>query len=638
MDPLSLAQSLAESALFLRGLDVQTFAEQFLRLAGQPAVARVAGDGETFRQALCFPVLGTGGGDVIQPVQNMVPHLLVELRTGHLVALRLADFAAARLSLTTFLRSIERNLERLPQGQSAWASIQKSIDMMQRRRVVLFDYVLETEPATFWREYFPKGDAHFASRLFHGLPATTAPGRKKAMQALIDIQSEHYRRVSADFLSHLDEDVIQAMRASGHAPTVAQYNAYRRGEPTAARYRIQAAEAIPLLGYMLGEENHRAARLRRLVDAGQPLWPALADTVGVPEETIRWLRGKTADDVSDAWLGRIPELLVSLAHIHPDKRPKTYDDWTAYTDFALVLDRPRSSNRHARWLQDLARIGWVSARQKFEAMRAAPSDLPEIADLLHELIGAVGGELLPHVARRWRSERESDAEWQRLSHVIEGLFLDTSVLKQMRASLRWHELQLLPPDEDAGVEDTPTGQAPKPRLDCWPAPLKETMKLSGGLVAHFLTTTAQLRDEGLRMEHCVGTYADRCLFDGTNIVSLRKGDGRSVSTAELRLAGRGKRLVFEVAQHKAYRNAAPPADAMQALTRLLGEFDGDEMQARLKDMREQLKQRQALDDRRHAWLADRPTAPHRLRALKATLKLHVGYERFLEAARKAIAE
>lgn len=630
-----LAQSLAESALYLKGPDARAFSEQFSSLAKRPVTTRVAGDGETFRHALCFPVCGSAQGDLIHVVPGTAPLLVVELRTGHIVALRLADNTSDRLSLSTFLRGIERNLDRLPLGQSAWAGIQKSIEMMQRRRIVLLDFVLTTDAPTFWREFFPKGEAYFANSLFRGLPPTTGPGRKKAMVALLDIQSEYYRRASADFLAHLDEDVIQAVCASGRAPTVAQYNTYRRGEPTAARYRIQAAEAVPLLGYMLGEENHRATRLRRLVDAGQPLWPALADTVGVPEETVRWLRGKTADDVSDAWLGRIPELLTSLAHLPPEKRPKTRDDWTAYTDFALVIDRPRTNPRHARWLQDLGRLGWVAARQKFEAMQATPSDLSEIADLLHELIGAVGGELLPHVARRWRYEREGDDEWQRLTSALETVFFHSSILKQLRASLRWHALQLLPLEEDAPAADEASTQESTSRPDCWPSPLKEPLKV-GGLHAHFLTTPTQLRDEGLRMEHCVGSYADRCLFDGSNIVSFRKGDGRSVSTAELRLVERGKRLGFDVTQHQAQRNGDPSPEALQALSSLLRAFDSDEMQTRLKEMREQLRQRQALDDRRSEWMDELPTAPHRLRALKAALKLHVGYERLLEAGRKAI--
>ena len=195
--------------------------------------------------------------------------------------------------------------------------------------------------------------------------------------------------------------------------------------------------------------------------------------------------------------------------------------------------------------------------------------------------------MLPHVARRWSSERENDPEWQQLANVVETLFLETGILKQMRTSLRWHELQLRPPAGEDALADEAVPKETAARPDQWPAPLSESLKV-GGLHAHFLTTAAQLRDEGLRMEHCVGSYAERCLFDGTNIVSLRKSDGRSVSTAELRLVGRGKRLGFEVVQHKAQRNACPSTEAAQALARLLSLLDTDDIQPRLVEMKEQL--------------------------------------------------
>ena len=629
---LDLAESLAGWFIGLKGADATAFAEQFVALASRPVAAHVAGDGETFRQALCFPLGGMAQADFIQPTTSAAPYLLVEMLTGHLICLRLADCLANRFSLSAFLRSIERPLERLPQGVSAWPGIQKSIEMMVRRRVVLVDFVLQADEKHFWRECYPQGETRLAEALFRGLSPITPSRRKHGVAALINIQSAHYRAAITDFIAGLDNEVIQAICVSSQPPSLSRYNTYRRGEATAARYRIQAAEAVPLLGYMLGEENHRAARLRRLVDSGTPLWPALADTVGVPEEAVRWLRGKTADDVSDAWLGRIPELLQSLAHLPPEKRPKTRDEWTAYTDFALVLARISSSHRHRCWLRDLARLGWVAARQKFETMHAAPSDLLDMTDLLREITGAVGGELLPHVADFWR---EDDREWQQVNEAVETVFLEVSLLKQIRASLRWHELQLMPPIEEDAAEEENSAANASARLDYWPAPLTGPIKLDR-LTAHFLTTTAQLRDEGMRMEHCVGSYTGQCLFNGANIVSLRNDDGRSVSTAELRMVGHSKRLTLEVVQHKAQRNSSPSAQAEKALAQLLSKLNTNAMQLRLQEMLEQLRQRRALDDNRRQWMGETPCSPNRLRCLKAALRLHVSYNRFLEAGRKAL--
>ncbi len=347
---------------------------------------------------------------------------------------------------------------------------------------------------------------------------------------------------------------------------------------------------------------------------------------------MRWLRGKTADEISDAWIGRIPQLLHSLARLPPEKRPRSRDEWTAYTDFALVIERVASPQRRAAWLLDLARQGWVAARQKFAVLGATPSDLLDIVDLLREIVGAVGGELLPQLAAY---PHDDDPDWRKMSDAVATLFLATGLLKQLRASLRWHQLQLQTPADDAPLAAGADHPDAATDLARWPAPLDHPLKI-GALTAHFLTTASALRDEGLRMEHCVGSYASHCLFDGATIVSLRSGDGRSLSTAELRLAGSGERLAFEVVQHKALRNASPTPQAEQALARLLERLAEDGLQPRLQDMREQLSKRRALDDNRRRWLASTPLAPHRLHCLKAALKLHAGYQRFLDAGDQAL--
>ena len=620
------------------GADAQAFAEQFATLAARPVAARIAGDGATFRQALCFPVCGSTSDGFVTPAIGASPYLLVEMASGHLVGLRLTDCSPGRFSPAALLRRIETSLERLVQGLASWPGIERSIVLTTRRRIALVDFVLHADADQFWRECYAQGEAHLAAALFRGLPRCASKHRQQAVAALVEIQSNHYRAATKRFVDGLNAEVIKSIRASGLIPSVARYNAYQRGEASAARNRIQAAAAVPLLGYLLGAEDHRATRLRRLVDSGTPLWPALADTVGVPEEAVRWLRGKTADEISDAWLGRIPELLHSLARLPPEKRPRSRDEWTAYTDFALVLKHVSSAQRRTFWLRDLARLGWIAARQKFAALGAAPSDLLEIVDLLREITGAVGGELLPLLAGY---RRDDDPEWQRVSAAVETLFLETGLLKQLRTSLRWHELQLLPPIEEEAdlpaANDGADSADSTARLNHWPAPLTGPVKL-GALSAHFLTTTSELRDEGLRMEHCVGSYASRCLFDGTTIVSLRKNDGRSLSTAELRLVGHGERLGFELVQHKAQRNGSPSAQATQAMAQLLSRLADDDLQPRLLQMREQLLKRRTLDSNRQRWLAATPLAPNRLHCLKTALKLHVAYERFVDAGRKALEQ
>jgi len=633
---LQSARLLATSVLRLSGADVGTFAEQFAVQASRPIAAWLDGDGDTFRQAVCFPVGGLVRGDCILTMNGHPLCVLIELSSRQLICLRFLDASVPQFSLAAFLRNLGHFLERLQQGTTAWYGIEKTIGIMTHRRVLLLDIALEADPQQFWRDHFSKGKDILASQLFQGMPPLPYQGRKQAVEALIACQTNLYSTVLEKFLGGLETKILKALHGSKKTLTVSGYNTYLRGTAHAQRNRIQAAETVPLLGYLLCEKNPPCAHLRRMVDDGQPLWAALSDTINVPEETVRWLRGKTADDIGDAWLDRIPELLTSLSHLAPEKRPRTRDEWTAYTDFALALEQVHFRGRQLCWLQDLARIGWISARQKFEAMRAVPSDLNDINDLLHELFNAVGKELLPEAAVQLRYEGMSLSEWGRMEKAIEKQFLDISIVKQIRTSLRWHQLLLLPPDTEDTAVNTAENYQDFKRLDCWPAPIDQALDV-GELTAHFLTTPAQLENEGQRMSHCVGTYSYACLFDGSNIVSFRQRDGRSVSTAELRLVSHGNRLGFEVRQHRARRDAVPSAEVAQALQILVDYLSTEAMQPRLAQMRADLRKRQALDELRHRCRTDLALKPQRQRALKTALKLHVGYDRFVAAARAALS-
>lgn len=634
----ALARSLAESVLRLRGQEMQAFVEQFIAQASTPSARRIPGDNQMFNQALCFPVVGlprtkATPEDIFAPYPGLVPHMIIELTSGHLLGCRFcAAKTPAKLSVNAFLETISRQLEALrKRGKSAWSGIQHMIEGQQRLRVTFFDYVLDRDPAVFWEDYFPQGATRMARQALCGIPSTD-PGRKKIIASLRSIHSNHYEEACTDFLDRLDGERIQAMRLAHLVPHLSQYNTYLNDQAN-SRYRIQAAESLPLLSYLLGEDSGRAERLRNLVDAGQPLWPALADTVRVPEETIRWLHNKTAEEVGEAWLGQVHKILPDLAKLPPSKRPQTREDWTIYTDFVLVFqdrwDR-RAREFQEGWLHDLARLGWVTAHKKFQELEAFPSDLLDIPDLVNNLIEALHYELTPETQREvyFRSP-ENNQRYEKISAAVTTLFFETSLLKQLRSSLRWHQLLLHPPELEISEEVTTDV-----RLRQWPAPLTGSIPV-GSLWARFLVTPSELRDEGHRMQHCVGTYDDACLFGGSNIVSFRDQHGRSVSTAELRMETRSKDLRLAVVQHRGHRDQIPSSEAETALEYLLDQLRDPALQPRLQEMQEQLTQRQAMDKAGERWKYFAANAPERLHILRIALKLHVGYERFYAAASKA---
>jgi hypothetical protein len=507
--------------------------------------------------------------------------------------------------------------------------------------VVFENFALDPNDSHFLSDLFSEAINRIAESLFRGKSYITTAIREPIVAGLHDIQINYFRDAFSTFVCNLDGDAIAAIRASGLRLSVARYNAYRRGD-RGAHYRIQAAKTIPLLSYLIDEESDSANQhLLRLVDSGQPLWPALSDALGVPMETVRWLRGKTFDEVGNAWFGRIPELLRSLSHVSPDKRPIRPDEWNAFTDFALALALPEEYSwlyddaQRARWRNDISRIGWITAREKFEAIGAAPTDLIDINDLIAEIVTVIKGEIVRDTPAHHRS---IDPQWKELKKEIESQFLESSTLKQLRASLRWHALQLMPADGYVEPLEDTSQPDPKLRPDRWPAPVAEPIALDG-VFAHFLTTQGQLENEGLRMRHCVGNYnyTHKCLYNGASIVSLRDGDGQSLSTAELRLGTCGTKLYLSIVQHRARNNTAPAQLAVNALTQLLAKLNVDSMQPRFLEMQIKHKERQSMEDIRSQWQVDAPVTAHRLKCLALALKEHIGWDRFLEIGKNHLA-
>jgi hypothetical protein len=77
-----------------------------------------------------------------------------------------------------------------------------------------------------------------------------------------------------------------------------------------------------------------------------------------------------------------------------------------------------------------------------------------------------------------------------------------------------------------------------------------------------LGNAAELAEEGRRMQHCVGSYWRHCFLGESHIVSLRKPNGESLSTLEIRIPANGTRQC-NIAQHRAQRNQNPASELLK---------------------------------------------------------------------------
>ena len=380
-----------------------------------------------------------------------------------------------------------------------------------------------------------------------------APGRPSERWMLSQVELALLRAALGAFLSGLDADVLAVVRAEG-SPLAEVYNHYRAPEPRVRRNRLQAAQTYP----WLATELRLDWSLRRLIETGRPLAPALAARCQVKPRTLA--RTRTLAPPPGAAARKA--LLRRLDALPADYFPRDCADWAAFQSLAerLGLLAETLDVAPLKLLKPF-RAGWQRGLVDLARQTGAPLDLEAIFEMMHaayhdgvrpalmtwKAAGGLSGRAIP---------RQAPASFYPLWFGRYGLGRLATLAQGWRQAMTRLSLERL------GVVGENDGTAVAPLS--WPAVLSTGHTL-GDFCIHELTTQAALEQEGHRLQHCVGSYAATCLMEGSGIYSVRDRLGRSCSTFEVRLGGSSPVLV----QHKALRNSTPPAPEQALVARFL---------------------------------------------------------------------
>lgn len=574
---------------------------------GKPVFVHLTGDGETYRQGIVGPVMATPSGHSVIPLDDCDVCLLVERMNGQLLLLSMRATFDPTLHVGKLCATIERCNIRLSGRDKDFSLAGEQIFKLTRRRLTLLDGVLDlVEDQTFSATAKKAADLILDRRFDVRVGKTTPQERRAATESVLSQIRQHLRDSAERFLGDLDQEILQTLRITGTEPSIVSYNSYMKCADPVRKVRLQASQSFPLLGSALAEPTGWGWVLAKTtVDTRRPLLTPIAETFKVPEEVVRWLRNKTVALVGTEWTKRLPELANLLACICPEHRPRNADDWRAFSTFAahLSTDNPL----HRNWLGNLGKTGWVTAIEKFAQLRVAPLQILDIEDLFNEL-----NETLSEEIRRPSAQIRSA--------ILES-FLSVSVIRQLKTSICWHQLETQTNATDPNTDNESGGD-----LSSWPAPFDGILSLQG-LEAICLNTRGQLATEGLAMKHCVGGYAENCLYSGSIIISFRGNGGHRISTAELRPAkDTSGHHRLAVVQHRARGNAEAPDEAKNSLRALLVALNDPSYQTRLGELASALeKRRQRHRDSKEA-LSHR--TPAQINILKIAMKEHLGYEHF----------
>ncbi len=324
--------------------------------------------------------------------------------------------------------------------------------------------------------------------------------------------------------------------------------------------RVQAVMSMPCFAWAM-DQGHTAA----VVDAGGELVPHLAERLGCQPSTVRILGAASAgmDGPGLACMGR------SIAS----------------TEVRAMLDgMPRST------LRDLvARMpseGWQGIRDlssQFYYSQQPPS-----------VVRAVGARLRPDPGAGWDwlVPPEGGDRWEHLDDVVEQLSRDLLWAPEALAdpvaedrnrrdlhsarTLVLSGLASLGPRRLAAVLDAHMAGALRRAAEVsaagegsavrWAVPA-EPVVVHTGQVVRFLASAHELAEEGLKLDHCVGDYADACETGRCAVMSIgRWVDGEWAPSSTVELA-RSDDDGIEVVQHHGQGNREPPEGDVEVLRR-----------------------------------------------------------------------
>jgi hypothetical protein len=200
--------------------------------------------------------------------------------------------------------------------------------------------------------------------------------------------------------------------------------------------------------------------------------------------------------------------------------------------------------------------GWGTGLAALERRLQAPLDLDAILEMMH---CAYHYGVRPAVVTALaQAEEEGRVAASAPASFFPLWFGRYGLARLAEIAQRWHEAHGRFSLERLAGTSAAARSAPL----AWPS-LLDSGASHAGLRVVELTSRAALELEGRRLQHCVASYAVKCLLAESAIFSIRDGAGAPLSTFEARVPADGQP---ELLQHHAAANE-PPSEREQALAR-----------------------------------------------------------------------
>lgn len=438
-------------------------------------------------------------------------------------------------------------------------------------------------------------------------------------------------------MGDLDLDMARDALRAVSRPSSAAVAWYASAKGDQARYRSQAASAMPILAGLIAESRD----LSRAVDACEPIQPLLTERTGLPKASVKRItklttpvpaaplfeageavRGEDALGVNRtrrftvSGVVSIDKAIRYLAELPPDRTPRDDKEWAAFYDVLTGCAVPISNafDIPVKGLLETSKGNWVQYREtlaraadfdpdRFDRRTMALTTIDAIeaiegftrTALMPQVLSSIGetGEPLPAVTGEY---------------LIDGFEASAKLVLGNAKNLASHLFEVarryagrIPAMMEAEGRVNAEEERPETYADNAFPVLTETFFASNGLIVRPLRNFDDLKAEGQRMRHCVGGYTSKARDARCHLFSIRTAD-ETESFSTLELTGmHGEDPVTAAAnigivQNRAYRNGTPSPEAKAATEEFMRGLKSGDVPIRFDEMVD-WKRRRAADPR-----------------------------------------
>ncbi|MBT8443328.1 MAG: hypothetical protein KJO13_01195 [Gammaproteobacteria bacterium] len=448
--------------------------------------------------------------------------------------------------------------------------------------------------------------------------ASDSPGVSGVERRLSSIEKaliEHLEEARAEFVAGLDSKARQ-IATTNKRFNLRIYNYLAHA--TYRRYRQQFAAAFPSLLpiSVMAERGSPGAELCSIIDSGAPLVKTLARRWDLRPGVFRHLVGKPYDQVGVLWSRDVKGLALALNALHPQDLPgDDSDDWRQLNHMVVVgqriFNRPIwKSAAGLEWLRECVSRARRGTRRAHAVWLPSWSEVTNIVRFRDALMTSLRRELAN------AQPDNASASGVSIDDAVDSLILKLARLGLADIALRFEDA-LGRNRADIQAAKAASGEAMLPLIP------DEFLSSDGARLVRPLTTSVQLRHQGLELRNCLAScYASHYVREGSAgkvfIVGVfSPGSGKALSTAEIAVVPQYQKPTdkFVVKQHSAKADRRPSPLCKRALRELLRYCETEGIRKHLEESWEEIRNRRRAEQHKND-LQERMAVP---RALKEVL-------------------